>query len=67
MSDQTLVFLLISTTFVLFIWGKVRYDMVGFGALITGTLIGVIPSLEVFSGFGHPAVVIIALVLIISR
>ena len=67
MSDQTLVFLLISTTFVLFVWGKVRYDMVAFGALIAGTLIGVIPTQEVFSGFGHPAVVIIALVLIISR
>ncbi len=67
MSDQTLVFLLISATFVLFIWGKVRYDMVAFGALIAGTLIGVIPTQEVFSGFGHPAVVIIALVLIISR
>lgn len=67
MSDQTLVFLLISTTFVLFIWGRIRYDMVAFGALIAGTIIGVIPTQEVFSGFGHPAVVIIALVLIISR
>ena len=67
MSDQTLVFLLISTTFVLFVWGKVRYDMVAFSALVAGTLIGVIPTQDVFSGFGHPAVIIIALVLIISR
>ena len=67
MTDQTIVFLLISATFVLFIWGKFRYDMVAFAALVTGSLVGVIPVQEIFSGFGHPAVIIIALVLIISR
>ena len=67
MSDQSIVFLLISATLVLFIWGKVRYDLVAFMALIAGTIVGVIPTHGVFSGFGHPAVVIIALVLIISR
>jgi len=67
MSDQSIVFLLISLTFVFFIWGRVRYDLVAFTALIIGTLVGVIPLQEVFSGFGHPAVVIIALVLIISK
>jgi di/tricarboxylate transporter len=67
MSDQTLVFLLISGAFVLFVWGRIRYDMVAFGALVAGTLIGVIPTQDVFSGFGHPAVVIVALVLIVSR
>ena len=67
MSDQSIVFLLISATLVLFIWGRVRYDLVAFMALIAGTIVGVIPTHGVFSGFGHPAVVIIALVLIISR
>jgi len=67
MSDQSIVFLLISATLVLFIWGRVRYDLVAFMALIAGTLVGVIPTHGVFAGFGHPAVVIIALVLIISR
>ena len=67
MSDQSIVFLLISTTLVLFIWDRVRYDLVAFMALIAGTIVGVIPTHGVFSGFGHPAVVIIALVLIISR
>jgi len=67
MSDQSIVFLLISATLVLFIWGRVRYDLIAFMALIAGTIVGVIPTQGVFSGFGHPAVVIIALVLIISR
>jgi len=67
MSDQSIVFLLISATLVIFIWGRVRYDLVAFMALIAGAIVGVIPTHGVFSGFGHPAVVIIALVLIISR
>jgi di/tricarboxylate transporter len=67
MSDQSIVFLLISTTLALFIWGRIRYDLIAFMALISGTVVGVIPTHDVFSGFGHPAVVIIALVLIISR
>jgi len=67
MSDQSIVFLLISTTLVLFIWGRIRYDLIAFMALIAGAIFGVIPTYDVFSGFGHPAVVIIALVLIISR
>jgi di/tricarboxylate transporter len=67
MSDQSIVFLLISTTLALFIWGRIRYDLIAFMALIAGAIVGVIPTYDVFSGFGHPAVVIIALVLIISR
>ena len=67
MSDQSIVFLLISTALILFIWGRIRYDLVAFIALISGAVVGVIPTQNVFSGFGHPAVVIIALVLIISR
>ena len=67
MSDQSIVFLLISATLFLFIWGRIRYDLVAFIALISGAVVGVIPTQNVFSGFGHPAVVIIALVLIISR
>lgn len=67
MSDQSIVFLLISTTLALFIWGRIRYDLIAFMALISSTIVGIIPTHDVFSGFGHPAVVIIALVLIISR
>ncbi len=67
MNDQSIVFLLISTALILFIWGRIRYDLVAFIALISGAVVGVIPTQNVFSGFGHPAVVIIALVLIISR
>ncbi len=49
------------------LWGRWRYDLVAFGALSIGLVVGVIPKDAAFSGFGHPAVIIIALVLIVSR
>ncbi len=51
----------------LLVWGRWRYDVVAFGALSLGLVLGVIPKEAAFSGFGHPAVIIIALVLMISR
>jgi di/tricarboxylate transporter len=52
---------------VFLIWGRWRYDLVAFVALLAALLTGVVPAQQAFSGFGHPATVIIALVLIISR
>ena len=66
-SDQTILFILVALTLVFLVWGRFRYDLVAFAALVSAFLLGVIPKEDVFSGFGHPAVLIIALVLIISR
>ena len=66
MSDQ---FILTSTLVVLlgfFIWGKFRYDAISMGALVVLVILGVIPSADAFLGFAHPAVITVALVLIIS-
>ena len=65
--EQITLFLLMGAVLVLLVWGKWRYDLVAFGALALGLLLGVIPKDAAFSGFGHPAVIIIALVLIISK
>jgi di/tricarboxylate transporter len=65
--DQTLIFLLFAIIFVLLIWGRIRYDLVAFSALVIGAVLGLVPTSEMFSGFGHSAVAIIALVLIVSR
>ena len=53
--------------FVFLIWGRWRYDLIAFSALLIAAGAGVVPAHDIFSGFGHPAVVIIALVLIVSR
>ena len=65
--DQTFLFILLFFVFVFLIWGRWRYDLVAFAALCIGLIWGVVPKEEAFSGFGHPATVIIALVLIVSR
>jgi len=65
--DQTILFTLLFGVFVFLIWGRWRYDLVAFAALLVAVLTGVVPKADAFSGFGHPATVIIALVLIVSR
>ena len=65
--DQTILFTLLFAVFVFLIWGRWRYDLVAFVALLVALLTGVVPKADAFSGFGHPATVIIALVLIVSR
>lgn len=64
--DQIVLFTLFATIFAGLIWGRWRYDLVAFAALIVGVLLGVVPAHDAFAGFGHPAVMIVALVLIIS-
>jgi di/tricarboxylate transporter len=65
--DQVILFVLLMFVFVLLVWGRWRYDLVAFVALLAGILLGVVPKEQAFSGFGHPATVIIALVLVVSR
>ena len=76
-TDQYAICLIIITTFILFVWGRWRYDIVSIVALFTLVLVDKIlggesslliadPS-QAFLGFGHPAVVTVATVLIISR
>ena len=66
-SDQVILFCLLGVVFGLLVWGRIRYDLVAFGALTVAIVIGVVPQEEAFAGFGHHATVIIALVLIVSR
>jgi di/tricarboxylate transporter len=67
MTDQNILFTLLFFVFVFLIWGRWRYDLVAFAALLIAAFTGVVPTGDVFSGFGHPAVVVVALVLIVSR
>jgi len=66
-TEQMILFALLAGVFVFLIWGRWRYDLVAFLALIIALIVGIVPSDQAFSGFGHPATVIVALVLIISR
>jgi di/tricarboxylate transporter len=66
-TEQGFLFALFGAVFILLIWGRIRYDLVAFGALMIAVVAGYVKPDDAFSGFGHPAVVIIALVLIVSR
>ncbi len=65
-TDQIILFLLFGAVFGLLLWGRFRYDLVAFTALMTGVVLGVVPTKGAFSGFGHPATLVVALVLIVS-
>lgn len=65
--DQIFLLGLLVFIFSLLLWGKFRYDIVAIAALFIAFVVGVIPHEQVFSGFSHPATIIIALVLIVSR
>ncbi|MDH3767920.1 MAG: SLC13 family permease, partial [Gammaproteobacteria bacterium] len=66
-SQPFILFVLIGVILAFLIWGRLRYDVVAFAGLVAAVFLGVVPADRFFSGFGHPAVVIIALVLIASR
>ncbi|KZY52443.1 SLC13 family permease [Sulfitobacter sp. KE29] len=65
-TDQIILFTLFGAVFALLLWGRFRYDIVAFGALMLGVVLGVVPTENAFDGFGHPATLIVALVLVVS-
>ena len=64
--DQIILFSLFGAVFGLLLWGRYRYDLVAFTALMVGVVLGVVPTKDAFSGFGHPATIVVALVLVVS-
>ena len=64
--DQIILFLLFGAVFTFLLWGRFRYDIVAFAALMIAVVLGVVPSADAFSGFGHPATLVVALVLVVS-
>ena len=64
---QIYIFVVLAATLTLFIWGRWRYDVVTLLALLAVVIGGLIPAEQAFSRFGHPAVITVAAVLVISR
>ncbi len=65
--DQALITAILVAVFALFARGPWRYDVVAFAALLVAVLLGAVPAGQAFTGFGHPAVITVAAVLVISR
>ena len=64
--DQIILFSLFAGVFALLLWGRWRYDLVAFAALMLGVVLGVVETKHAFDGFGHPATIVVALVLVVS-
>jgi di/tricarboxylate transporter len=64
--DQAILSGILVAMLALFIWGRWRHDFVAVAALLAAVLLGFVPPADAFTGFGHPAVVTVAGVLILS-
>jgi di/tricarboxylate transporter len=65
--DQALLVAILLATLGLFIWGRWRHDFVAVAALLAAVLGGFVAPGDAFTGFGHPAVITVACVLVLSR
>ena len=65
--DEVIVFGVLILSLALFVIGKWRYDIVAVLALVVLAIAGIVPAEEAYQGFGHPAVITVAAVLILSR
>lgn len=65
--QQILIFTIIAAMLLLFLWGRLRHDFVALAALMACVIAGLVPADKAFAGFGHPAVITVACVLILSR
>ena len=65
--DEAIVFGVLFLALVLFVTGRWRYDIVALLALLILAIAGIVPAADAFRGFGHPAVITVAAVLVLSR
>lgn len=66
-SAQGLMLVVLAGTIGMFLWGRWRHDMVALAALLACVSTGLVPAGAAFAGFGHPAVITVACVLVLSR
>jgi di/tricarboxylate transporter len=64
--DQAITFAVLAGLMVLFVWGRLRYDLVAVLALLVAMFTGIVPREAAFSGFGDDIVIIVASALVVS-
>ena len=67
MDAQLQVALILCILFIFLVWGRWRYDGIVLVGLALMVLLDLVPPKEAFLGFGHPAVITVALVFLISK
>jgi di/tricarboxylate transporter len=66
-ADQAAAFAVLAGALVLFVWGRLRYDLVALLALLACVVVGIVPAEHAFDGFASPATVTVLLVLVLGR
>lgn len=64
--QQLIIFAVLGAALVLFVWDRLRYDVVALVALLGSVVLGVVPAEDAFMGFGDPVVVTVAAVMVLS-
>ena len=64
--DQILAFSVIGGMMAMFVWGRIRYDLVAGLALLVSLIVGVVPFDQAFSGFSNDILVIVGAALLVS-
>jgi len=64
--QQSLAFAIIIAMMAMFVWGRLRYDMVALLTLLVAVAAGIVPYDKAFSGFSDDIIVIVASALIVS-
>jgi di/tricarboxylate transporter len=65
-TPQALAFAVLAGMMLLFIWGRIRFDLVAVLALLVSLLLGIVKPDEAFTGFSDDIVIIVASALVIS-
>jgi di/tricarboxylate transporter len=65
-TPQSIIILILLVTIGMFLWGRWRHDMIALAALLACVVCGIIEPAIAFNGFGHPAVITVACVLVLS-
>ncbi|MET0866881.1 MAG: SLC13 family permease [Pseudorhodoplanes sp.] len=65
-TPQILAFAILAAMMALFVWGRLRYDLVAVLALLAGVFVGIVPHDKAFSGFSDDIVIIVASALVVS-
>jgi di/tricarboxylate transporter len=64
--DEASAFGIVAVMMGLFVWGRLRYDLVAMLALLASVAAGIVPPKQAFSGFSDDIVVIVATALLVS-
>ena len=64
---QTISLAILAGLLILFVWDRLRFDMVALLALLASVALGIVPANKAFSGFSNPLLPLIAAALVVSN